>query len=346
MSPRRSAIGALLAEVRPRVELRLRELFDEVVGDAREVAPEALPVLLAARDLTLRGGKRLRAALVFAAVECVEPGAHHDTASEVGVALELLQSWLLAHDDWMDGSPTRRGAPSAHAALSARYGDAHRGACGAVLAGDLLGALAHEVLGGVDLPPARRRALVAAFARIERDVLLGQCLDMDQCEDAWRVYDLKTGAYSVRGPLLLGAAVAGASDGARRAFEAYAAPLGRAFQLRDDLLDLFGREGETGKSRGRDIREGKATPLVAHAFDHLSDADREALRAALGRRDASDAEVSHACALVERSGARDRFEDEVRRLRARALEALDGGLHPHGRLLLEDLAATLTERDA
>ncbi len=341
----RDPVRVLLARVRPAVEGRLRELFERLDDDARAVAPEALPVLHAARDLTLRGGKRLRAALVSAAVECVEPGAFIREACEVGAALELLQAWLLAHDDWMDGSPTRRGAPSAHAILSARYGDAHRGACGAILAGDLLSALAHETLSAIDLPWPRRRELVATFGRMEREVLLGQCLDMDLCDDAWRVYDLKTGAYSVRGPLLLGAAVAGASAEVRGALEAYATPIGRAFQLRDDLLDLFGREERTGKSCGRDIREGTRTPLVAHAFEHLAAVEREELASVLGRRDATDADVLLARSLIERSGARARSEEEVLVLRERCLDALDGGaLHPSGRRMLEGLAVTLTER--
>ncbi len=339
------AVKVLLSEVRPRVEARLAALFEEVDADARLTAPEALPVIHAARDLTLRGGKRMRAALVYAAIECVEPGAYEQVACEVGAALELLQAWLLAHDDWMDGSLTLRGAPTAHASLTVRYRDPHRGACGAVLAGDLLAALAHEVLGSIDLPWSRRRQVVATFAGMERDVLLGQCLDMDQCRDAWRVYDLKTGAYSVRGPLLLGATIAGASDDAKRALDGYATPLGRAFQLRDDLLDLFGREEHTGKTSCRDIREGKATPLVAHALEHLGARDREVLLATLGRRDAPDEEVFHARALIERSGARARFETEVHALRTRSLEALDeGALRPEGRRLLEGLALLLTER--
>jgi geranylgeranyl diphosphate synthase, type I len=344
-APPKSPVASLLEIVRPGVESRLQQLFHRLDLDAREVAPEALPVLHAARDLTLRGGKRLRAALVFAAIECVEPGAYTQVAFEVGTALELLQGWLLAHDDWMDGSNTRRGAATAHIALALRYGDAHRGACGAILAGDLLSALTHEIMGTIDLPAARRRDLVLAFARMEREVLLGQCLDMDQCDDAWRVYDLKTSAYSVRGPLLLGAAIVGANEKIRHILTAYAEPLGRAFQLRDDLLDLFGFQERTGKSRGSDLREGKATPLLAHARAHLCDADRTQLGAIVGQRDASDADIAHACALIERSGARSRFEQEVHTLRERSLTALHGSsLQPHGLRLLEEFAETLTTR--
>ena len=172
MSPRQ-----YLDEVRARIDGRLREIFDQVEGDTTAMAPDTLPVLTAARDLTMRGGKRLRPAMLFAAIDCVEPGAHPGASTDVGAALELFQTYLLIHDDWMDNDPVRRGAPAVHVSLARHYGDAHLGACSAILAGDLLSALVHELVGSADLPSARRRALVHTFGRMEREVILGQCLE-------------------------------------------------------------------------------------------------------------------------------------------------------------------------
>jgi geranylgeranyl diphosphate synthase type I len=334
-----------LDRVRDAVEERLRDVLDQVEGDIRAVAPDAMPMFEAARDLTLRGGKRLRPALLSAAVECIAPGAYPHAATDLGAALELFQTYLLIHDDWMDNDPVRRGAPSVHVRLARHYRDVHLGASTAILAGDMLCALTHEIVGSIEVPAPRRRAVVLAFGRMEREVILGQCLDVTRHPDVARIHDLKTGSYTVRGPLLLGAALAGASPGAVRALETFAEPLGLAFQLRDDILGAFGSEAETGKPVGGDFREGKNTLLVAHARAHLSELDRSELDAILGNRDASDADVARARALLEQSGARAHAESVVASLRDRCLSALDTPeLLPQGRALLVGFTELLTQR--
>jgi geranylgeranyl diphosphate synthase type I len=334
-----------LDRVRASVEERLREVFAQVDGDIRAVAPDTLPMFHAARDLTLRGGKRLRPALLAAAVECVAPGAFPYAAADLGAALELFQTYLLIHDDWMDNDPVRRGAPSVHVTLGRHYGDAQLGASTAILAGDMLCALTHEIVGSLDVPAPRRRAVVLAFGRMEREVILGQCLDVTRNPDVARIHDLKTGSYTVRGPLLLGAALAGAGPAALAALEAFAEPLGLAFQLRDDLLGAFGSEAETGKPVGGDFREGKNTLLVAHALIHLPPSERDELGAILGRRDATDADVTRARELLERSGARAHAESVVRAHRDRCLAALEtDALLADGRALLAGFVGVLTDR--
>ncbi len=342
-----SAIGptAFLQEVRGRVDLRLGELLGQARDFTQVTAPSALPVLQAAHDLTFRGGKRLRPALLFAAVECVEPGAYPEAAADLGAALELLQTYLLVHDDWMDADPVRRGAPSVHVSLAAHYGDPHLGAATAILAGDLMGSLVHRVVAAIDLPTARRRAVQAVFARMEHEVILGQCLDVTRSPDIERIHQLKTGSYTVRGPLELGLALAGASDEAFQVVRAYGTPLGLAFQLRDDLLGAFGSAAETGKPVGGDFREGKETYLVRHARAHLPHAEREALDAIVGRREATEAQIVEAQRLVARSGAREAAEVRIRSLREECLAALEAPtLHPYGRELLRVFAVYLTDR--
>ncbi len=336
---------AFLQAVRARVDARLEEILGEAHTFTAATAPATLPVLQAARDLTFRGGKRLRPALLFAAVEGVEPGAFPEAATDLGAALELLQTYLLVHDDWMDDDPIRRGAPSVHVSLSRAYGSAHLGACTAILAGDLMGALVHKVVADLELPAPRRREVNAVWASMEHEVILGQCLDVTQSTDVARIHRLKTGSYTVRGPLRLGAAVSDASPAARDALMAYAEPLGLAFQLRDDVLGVFGSERETGKPVGNDLREGKQTALVQHALEHLAPADVTALRAVLGQRDASDDDVLRARSLIEASGALRAAEAEIAALRERCLDALRGApLRPRGAELLSALATLVTER--
>lgn len=340
-----ATVAAFLDGVRQRVDARLRAALDDARAFTETSAPATLPMFDAAADLTLRGGKRLRPAMLFAAVECAEPGAFSEAATDLGAAMELLQTYLLVHDDWMDDDPVRRGAPSVHVTLARAFGDTHLGACTAILAGDLMGALVHRIVADLDLPVARRRAVNAVFAEMEHEVILGQCLDVTRSDDVARIHRLKTGSYTVRGPLLLGAAVAGAGDATRAALAAYAEPLGLAFQLRDDVLGVFGSAAETGKPVGNDLREGKQTALVQHALSVLDASDVAALRGVLGKRDASEEEVLRARELIDRSGAKGEVEREIAALRARCLDALRGAeMLPRGVELLTALATLLTDR--
>jgi geranylgeranyl diphosphate synthase type I len=340
-----ATVQGFLAAVRSRVDARIEALLAEARVVTAGEAPDALPMFDAARDLTLRGGKRLRPVMLFAAVACAWEDPFCEAATDLGAAMELLQTYLLVHDDWMDDDPIRRGAPSVHVALAKSYGSAHLGACTAILAGDLMGALVHKVVADLDLPAPRRREVNAVWASMEHEVILGQCLDVTQSTDVARIHRLKTGSYTVRGPLRLGAAVSDASPEAREALMAYAEPLGLAFQLRDDVLGVFGSERETGKPVGNDLREGKQTALVQHAMEHLSPGDASALRAVLGQRDASDDDVQRARSLIESSGALRAAEAEIAALRARCLDALrDAPLRPQGAELLSALATLVTER--
>jgi geranylgeranyl diphosphate synthase type I len=338
-------VAVFFAAVRARVDARLREVLDECEAFTRDVAPDAIGIVEATRDLTFRGGKRLRPAMLAAAVACVDPSAYPDAVTDLGAALELLQTYLLVHDDWMDDDPVRRGAPSVHVALSARYGDRHIGASAAILAGDLMGTLVHDLVARIELPPARRRAALKAFTRMEHEVILGQCLDVTHSPDTDRVHHLKTGSYTVRGPLVLGLEVAGGGEPARRSLDAYGTPLGVAFQLRDDVLGAFGTEAETGKPVGGDFREGKHTALVQHALGHLGTAGSAELGSLLGRRDADERDVMRVRSLIEASGAREHVEARIRALHEQAIAALHTDvLRPEGRELLTAFAALMTER--
>lgn len=296
---------ALLARVRPEVDQRLLTLWDAEIDRLARHGADLVAMADAARDLTMRGGKRFRAALVVAAYAGVAPEAPLEPAFRAGVALELLQSYLLIQDDWMDGDTTRRGGPAAHAALAARLGSAHLGASFALLASDLTWGLALSVLSGIELPAQRVLDAVRLVLGVHRDVVIGQGLDvLGHAADVEVMHDLKTGSYTVRGPLALGATLAGAPAATLDALHRYAVPLGIAFQLRDDLLGTFGAPEETGKPVGNDLRTGKRTAILAEAEARLDAGGRAALARAFGRAEASDAEVRDATEALEACGAR------------------------------------------
>lgn len=329
---------SFVLEVRKAVDARLDALLTESEANARRAGEEPLAIATALSSLVRRGGKRLRPALLTAtALACGRAGAQSDrTVVDAGCAWELLQAYFLVHDDWMDGDETRRGGPTAHVTLTARHGDAHLGASLAVLAGDLGSALAHRVIATSDAPV---EALVT-FARVHEDVVLGQALDLTlgahDLAAVERMHALKTASYTTRGPVAIGALIAGASSDARAMLDAFAKPLGIAFQLRDDLLGVFGTEAETGKPVGSDLRSGKRTALIAEALTRTND------RAAL-ERCLAEGDVARAMAAIEECGARAAVESRARTLLETARGALDAA--PIGdKSLLHALATALVER--
>lgn len=332
-------------DVKAHVDGALADWLAPRVAEASSLHAEVGAVARACLDLAVRGGKRLRPALTAAAYEAFDGAGGARGIGPALVALELLQAYLLIHDDWMDGDATRRGGPSAHASLGAAFGSAQAGAVAAILAGDLAVAYAQEALLETDVAPAALVAAARELASMQHSVVLGQTLDVRSVSrgssDVERMHDLKTGSYTVRGPLRLGAALAGADDLARRAIDAFAGPLGIAFQLRDDLLGLFGDPSVTGKPRGSDLRERKKTAVVA---DLWLDAEWAARLEGAARLD--DGAVDRLLGDIERTGARERVEARIVTLEKRALTELAAlPVSARGRDLLADAARALTTRE-
>ena len=342
-------VGPFAEAVKKRVEARLGDVAREHLARAERASPEVKVVVGALFDLALRGGKRIRP-LVLAASH-VACGGERDSASVVdaGVALEILQAYLLIHDDWMDGDETRRGAPSAHAALREKYGSRALGDAGAVLAGDYGQAAAFELLANVDAPAARAVALMAEASRVLRDVVSGQVIDVRTAatarSDVDAMHRLKTSSYTTTGPLVMGAILAGADVRTQDALREVGDALGLAFQLGDDLLGTFGDPAKTGKSARSDLRQGKRTALVAEL-----EGDRDAQRLlprVLGVEDAPDDEVDALIARMVSSGAKRRIEARIADLGADARKRLERlGLVAEGRALLLGVIETFVGRQA
>jgi geranylgeranyl diphosphate synthase type I len=337
---------ALLETVRRDVDTRLAGLLDAKVDAARVHGPEVEVMVRALRDLCLRGGKRLRAALLVAGYRSASTKADLEPALDAAVAIELLHSYFLIHDDWMDDDDTRRGGPAVHALLARRHRSTKLGESSAVLAGDLGVALATEALARVEVPASRLPRVFAAFAQMQADAVAGQQLDIiGRAEDVEKTYVLKTGSYTVAGPLRLGALLAGGSPRLISSLERFALPAGVAFQIRDDLLSAFGDPAETGKPFGNDIRAGKRTVLVQRAFELARGSDRALLRRVWGSPRAKKADLMRAILVLERCGAKRAAEDRIEGLSARALEEVGrAGLPASRRELLTGAVEALTER--
>ncbi|MFZ0141673.1 MAG: polyprenyl synthetase family protein [Aeromicrobium sp.] len=299
----------------------------------------------------VRGGKRLRP-LFCRAGWLVAGGDDHDPRlDDAAAALEWLQGSALVHDDLMDDSDTRRGRPSIHRDFERQHreaglvGDAARhGTSVAVLLGDLMLSWCDEQFRSSGLP--RTTEALPYLDLCKTEVVAGQYLDVLAqtrpsvgVEEAMRVVRYKSAKYTVERPLHLGAALAVADDALIASLTGVALPLGEAFQLRDDVLGVFGDPGVTGKPAGDDLREGKRTVLVARAAELGSDADRALLAEGLGTTDGVDALRE----LVERTGALAAVEADIERLERQADAALDA-LPPGGREVMEPLLLTATRR--
>ncbi len=339
---------SFLDDVRRAVDADLARFFAQETERARALSGDVL-LVEALAALTMRGGKRLRPAVLVAAHRAVKADGRLEDVLTACSALELLQTYLLVHDDWMDGDDVRRGGPSVHAALRASVGNAHLGDALAILAGDLGCAYAWELLldAGAMQPP--KPEVLRAFSAIQREVVLGQQLDVMGSPDVTRMHQLKTGSYTVRGPLRLGALLGGAAiDGpALAALDAFADPIGEAFQIADDLLGTFGDPAKTGKPAGNDLKVGKRTSLVLAAEQKLDDVARAPLTAVLGNERATDAQLAAASELLVTSGIRAHVEGRLSALVADAEAALvEPALGDEGRALLRDLAKVLAHRSA
>jgi geranylgeranyl diphosphate synthase type I len=333
----------LLAAVRPAIEARLDALFRaKLASVGGRHGPEIAALVDASRDLTLRGGKRYRAALLVAAYGGVDPDAPLEPAWQGGVAIELLQTYLLIQDDWMDGDIIRRGGPSVHALLGDRLG-AHLAAASAILSSDLTWGLSVQVLAAIEAPAPRLLEVIRRFAEIHEDVVMGQQIDMlGRAEDVEAMHALKTGSYTVRGPLALGATLAGAPEATLAALDRFAAPVGVAFQLRDDLLGAFGSPAETGKPVGNDLRAGKRTALLAEAETRLDIAGRAVIARVFGQLEANLSEVEAATRAIEACGAKAAVVARLRSLCDQAATlAVDLPLAPNARSMLAGAARAL-----
>ena len=264
-----------MGELRVRVQSALTSFIDEQVHGLGDLAADLAPITGALSRLAV-GGKGLRPAFCYWA--CVGlGGSDSDALVRAAASLELLQACALVHDDLMDRSDIRRGQPAAHLEFAAQH--ARRGWEGdpavfgtgtAVLLGDLALAWCDQMLTGCGLPAESLARARPAFNRMRTEMVAGQYLDLLEAAKggcsvagALRVVAYKTVRYTVEGPLQLGAALAGSPAG--DALSAYGIPLGEAFQLRDDLLGVFGDPNVTGKPAGDDLREGKRSVLLALA---------------------------------------------------------------------------------
>lgn len=334
VAPARDQLG--IDQALSQVVSRLDEYFSERVTLADAYGASYRMLWESSREAA-SGGKRIRPRLVLTAYHGFG-GSNADLAVTVAMAFELLHAALLLHDDVIDGDTLRRGRMNVNGVFRAdafQRGAAPRialrwGEVGAILAGDLLLHAATDTLARVDACAEVRERLLDIFdhgvfvsaAGELADVALAERLQTGPpaLEEVLAMTEHKTAAYSIAGPLMSGAVLAGADDDSVAALAEFGRLVGIAFQLGDDLLGVFGSEDVTGKSIVSDLREGKETSLVAFArrTPHWKD-----IAPSLGKRDLSPLEASRVAVVLEQCGARQFVEQLLSEHVDAAISALD-----------------------
>lgn len=277
----------------------------------------------------------------------------------LAASLEFLQACALIHDDVMDGSESRRGLPAVHH----RFANLHRGqqwlgspetfgVGAAILLGDLCLSWADETLMTADIEPRRLAAAKRVYDEMRTELIAGQYLDLQEqargggsVDRARKVMQFKSAKYTIERPMHIGAAAAGADAAIMAAYSAFGIPLGEAFQLRDDVLGVFGDPRITGKPAGDDLREGKRTVLVATALARADAVQQQFMREHLGDPMLEAVDIDRMRDIIESTGALAETEAFVERLLETALAAIDTDLvEPEARRMFIELADAATHR--
>ena len=338
---------------------RLSTFVDDRASILTAISPDLAPFVDYSKSF-LSGGKRFRALFAYwgwkavtdadpSGLSALEPASDESLEAIVSIAaaLEMFHAAALVHDDIMDNSDTRRGAPAAHVLFSrlhseARYlgaGDTF-GRSAALLFGDLMLGWSDELLDeGLAMVTDRAAARMTRFEYnlMRTEVTVGQYLDVLE-ESAWRSADdseqraraervilYKSAKYSVEAPLLIGAALGGATARERATLSSFGRPIGLAFQLRDDLLGVFGDSAVTGKPAGDDLIEGKRTVLIAIARERLSSGARALLDELLGDANLTLEQVTMLQNTIRDSGALEEVEQQIQEYVQSAETALGQG---------------------
>jgi geranylgeranyl diphosphate synthase, type I len=307
---------AALDSVSAAVSAQLTEFLDLRTTELAGLDPALEPIGREVAELVDAGGKRLRPAFVYWGHRAT--GAEHDDGVfGPAAAVELLHTFALIHDDIMDRSPERRGRPAVHEALAGVHAaEGLRGDPGwfgvgsAILAGDLAFVWADQLLDTAHLPPEARERARRVFTDLRIEVMAGQYLDLRLAglaaagePEALRVALLKSGRYTVTRPLQLGAAIGQGGAVLDAALTAFGDAVGLAFQLRDDVLGLFGDPATTGKGATEDLREGKRTLLMLRALELAAPSERELVTALLGDPELDEGDAARVRQIVVDTGA-------------------------------------------
>lgn len=345
------------ANLRTRIQANLDDFIQSHIDLMAAIAPDTLELVNSLSAL-ISGGKRLRPAFAYWGYRSAD-GTDSDSVVRACASLEFLQACALIHDDVMDASDTRRGKPATHKQFEALHKTQgwHGSSIGfghgaAILIGDLALSWADEMLLTSGLAQDQLNRAKATYDIMRSELMAGQYLDLlEQARrgttvaKAQNVIRYKSAKYTIERPLLIGAAIAHADESHMNVLSTFGLALGEAFQLRDDVLGVFGNAETTGKPAGDDLREGKQTVLMALALDNKDYGHR--ISELMDVSEKTSDVISELQALISSSGALEQVEHIIDTQTTIALEALESpSISPDAREALAALAVMSTQRSA
>jgi len=352
-----------LKTLREQVEAQLKDFLAAQGDYFTSIAPELEPASNSLSAFVINGGKRFRP--IFAAVGAMGAGSNlSDPEMRAFSSLELLQACALVHDDLMDASDTRRGEPAIHKLFETMHATekyqgktSQFGLSAAVLIGDLALIWSDLMLNSSGIKNDSLLAALSVHDEMRVELIAGQYLDVfeqargtQSVAQALNIARYKSAKYTIERPLHLGAAIA-IPDVAQRAklvsiYSEFGLPLGEAFQLRDDLLGVFGDPKVTGKPAGDDLREGKRTVLMAMTHDRISGPAEAEFLKEFGNHNISDSAIARLQEIIAETGAAMHVEDLIEELTSTALEAINRDeIDLQARKLLTEMAIIATQRN-
>lgn len=294
-----------------------RRYFEHKFKSVKKFSPKIVHLYQRLADFS-SGGKRLRAFLTYLGYK-VGDGKNIQKILSISLGVELIHSFLLIHDDVIDNSEIRRSKPTIHKIYSKISGE-HYGISQAIVLGDIACFEALDLINSSEFESGVKVAAIGNFLKVLRETGYGEALDVEyshgraKLDQVWQVADLKTARYSFVGPLSMGAIVGNVSDEQFSALEKFAVVCGTAFQLKDDLLGVFGEEKILGKPVISDLREGKNTILIYKSREMARLKERKILDRIWGKRDASFADLNLVRRIIKNSGAYEWCEKEQLKL--------------------------------
>lgn len=350
----------MLQEYKKKVDPKLRKYFERKMKQAGKIDPLAREAVKMIADFTLSSGKRIRPALVYYGY-LAAGGKNDERIVEASMGIELAHTFLLIHDDIIDRDETRHGISTLHESykkigrrIAPKKDAVHFGNSMAMIAGDMAAAMANEIIFNSRFSP---EVIVRALDKMQDIIYItipGEMLDVvlefrgrATEKEIFRMFEGKTSRYTFEGPLHLGCILAGGDKDMFSGFTKYSLPLGKAFQLQDDILGVFGDEKKLGKPVGSDVSEGKQTILLIKSRQNGNQRQKNILDKCLGKKDLKKEELEEFRNVIRETGSLEYSQSIARKFVDDSLNSLKKirFKNEEARVFLEGLARYIIERE-